>query len=121
MLLACQLTLGEDGATHQILEDIGLMKMLPHMTVVVPADYNQTAWQVQSNYQVMAQHTLRFGRLAVYAFLPERNFPIGKAQFLSQGTDVTIIACVHGLADGISRTRIRKTWNFSGVDKYAHH
>jgi transketolase len=91
------LTLGEDGATHQILEDIGLMKMLPHMTVVVPADYNQTRLATKS---VIAHHGpayLRFGRPVWPIFTPaeDPNFQIGKAQYLSEGTDVTIIACGH--------------------------
>ncbi|MCB9034376.1 MAG: transketolase family protein [Chitinophagales bacterium] len=91
------LTLGEDGATHQILEDIGLMKMLPHMTVVVPADYNQTKLATQAIIERNGPTYLRFGRPVWPIFTPEndKDFQIGKAQFLSKGTDVTIIACGH--------------------------
>ncbi len=90
------LTLGEDGATHQILEDIGMMKMLPNMTVIVPADFNQTK---QATIAIAAHQGpvyLRFGRPAVPVFVkPDANFVIGKADFLTEGTDVTIIACGH--------------------------
>ena len=91
------LTLGEDGATHQILEDIGLMKMLPHMTVVVPADYNQTRLATKAIIERNGPTYLRFGRPVWPIFTPaeDETFQIGKAQFLSQGTDVTIIACGH--------------------------
>lgn len=89
------LTLGEDGATHQILEDIGLMKMLPGMTVIVPCDYNQTkaATKAIANYQGPVY--LRFGRPSWPIFTKEEDFKIGKAQFFSQGTDVSIFACGH--------------------------
>lgn len=90
------LTLGEDGATHQILEDIGMMKMLPNMTVIVPADFNQTK---QATITIAAHQGpvyLRFGRPAVPVFVkPDANFVIGKADILTEGTDVTIIACGH--------------------------
>ena len=90
------LTLGEDGATHQILEDIGLMRMLPHMTVVVPADHNQTR---QATLAIADHHGpvyLRFGRPKWPVFIPkDMPFQIGKAQVLSTGTDVTLIACGH--------------------------
>ena len=90
------LTLGEDGATHQILEDIGLMKMLPGMTVIVPCDYNQTkaATKAIANYQGPVY--LRFGRPKWPNFTKEdgSDFIIGKAQILAEGNDVTIIACV---------------------------
>jgi transketolase len=90
------LTLGEDGATHQVLEDIGMMKMLPGMTVIVPADYNQT----KAATMAIADHNgpvyLRFGRPKWANFTPENaTFEIGKAQMLNDGTDVTIIACGH--------------------------
>lgn len=90
------LTLGEDGATHQILEDIGLMRMLPHMTVIVPADFNQT----KAATIAIADHEgpvyLRFGRPSVPIFTqPDTPFVIGKADILTEGTDVTIIACGH--------------------------
>ena len=89
------LTLGEDGATHQILEDIGLMKMLPGMTVIVPCDYNQTkaATKAIANYEGPVY--LRFGRPVWPIFTKEEDFVIGKAQQLSEGTDVTIFASGH--------------------------
>lgn len=90
------ITLGEDGATHQVLEDIGMMKMLPNMTVVVPADFNQTK---QATIAIAAHDGpvyLRFGRPVMPVFIPENsNFVIGKADVLNEGTDVTIIACGH--------------------------
>ena len=90
------LTLGEDGATHQILEDIGLMKMLPSMTVINTCDYNQT----KAATIAIAKHEgpvyLRFGRPKVANFTPEdQTFEIGKALKLIEGTDVTIIATGH--------------------------
>jgi transketolase len=90
------LTLGEDGATHQILEDIGLMKMLPGMTVIVPADYNQTKQATMAIADYEGPVYLRFGRPVWPIFTkPEDEFVIGKAQMLSQGTDVSIFACGH--------------------------
>lgn len=90
------LTLGEDGATHQVLEDIGMMKMLPGMTVIVPCDFNQT----KAATIAVAEHEgpvyLRFGRPKWTNFTaPDQEFVIGKAQVLAEGTDVTIIACGH--------------------------
>jgi transketolase len=90
------LTLGEDGATHQILEDIGLMKMLPHMTVINPCDYNQT----KAATIAIAKHEgpvyLRFGRPAVPNFTPaDQEFVIGKAVMLNEGKDVSIFATGH--------------------------
>ncbi|OMP32751.1 transketolase family protein [Mangrovimonas sp. DI 80] len=90
------LTLGEDGATHQILEDIGLMKMLPGMTVINPCDYNQT----KAATIAIAEHEgpvyLRFGRPSVPIFTPaDQKFEIGKAIQLTEGTDVTIVATGH--------------------------
>lgn len=90
------LTLGEDGATHQILEDIGLMKMLPGMTVINTCDYNQT----KAATIAIADHNgpvyLRFGRPAVPVFMPEDlPFKIGKGIMLSEGNDVTIVATGH--------------------------
>ncbi|MFB6455465.1 transketolase family protein [Chitinophaga sp. Hz27] len=90
------LTLGEDGATHQILEDIGMMKMLPGMTVVVPCDFNQT----KAATIAIADHEgpvyLRFGRPKWPNFTPEnQNFEIGKAQVLHEGSDITLFACGH--------------------------
>lgn len=90
------LTLGEDGATHQILEDIGMMKMLPNMTVIVPADFNQTKQATIAIADFQGPVYLRFGRPAVPIFVkPDAKFVIGKADILTEGTDVTIIACGH--------------------------
>lgn len=90
------LTLGEDGATHQILEDIGLMKMLPNMTVIVPADFNQTKQATIAIADHDGPVYLRFGRPSVPIFVqPDAEFTIGKADLLIEGTDVTIIACGH--------------------------
>jgi transketolase len=90
------LTLGEDGATHQILEDIGMMKMLPNMTVIVPADFNQTKQATIAIAQHLGPVYLRFGRPAVPIFVkPDAKFTIGKADVLTEGKDVTIIACGH--------------------------
>lgn len=90
------LTLGEDGATHQILEDLGMMKMLPHMTVINPCDYNQT----KAATIAIAEHEgpvyLRFGRPAVPIFTnADQKFEIGKALHLIEGKDVTIFATGH--------------------------
>jgi transketolase len=90
------LTLGEDGATHQILEDLGMMKMLPGMTVINPCDYNQT----KAATIAIADHEgpvyLRFGRPKVANFTPEdQKFEIGKALMLSEGTDVSVFATGH--------------------------
>src|SRR5678816_1250144 len=90
------LTLGEDGATHQILEDIGMMKMLPGMTVIVPCDYNQTkaATKAIANYEGPVY--LRFGRPVWPIFTAaDEKFVIGKAQSFAEGTDVSIFACGH--------------------------
>ncbi len=90
------LTLGEDGATHQILEDIGLMKMLPGMTVINTCDYNQTKAATIAIAAHVGPVYLRFGRPAVPIFMPENEkFEIGKAIQLTEGTDVTIVATGH--------------------------
>lgn len=90
------LTLGEDGATHQILEDIGLMKMLPGMTVINPCDYNQTKAATLAIAEHQGPVYLRFGRPVVPNFIPEDQvFEIGKALLLSEGTDVTLVATGH--------------------------
>jgi len=90
------LTLGEDGATHQILEDIGMMRMLPNMTVIVPADFNQTKQATIASADHNGPVYLRFGRPVMPIFVkPEADFVIGKADVLTEGTDVTIIACGH--------------------------
>jgi len=91
------LTLGEDGATHQILEDIGLMKMLPGMTVVVPCDFNQTKAATKAIADYQGTVYLRFGRPKWPNFTKEdgSDFVIGKAQKLSEGTAISIFACGH--------------------------
>jgi transketolase len=89
------LTLGEDGATHQILEDIGLMKMLPGMTVIVPCDYTQTKKATVAIADHRGPVYLRFGRPPWPIFSKEEDFVIGKAQIFSEGTDVSIFACGH--------------------------
>ena len=90
------ITLGEDGATHQILEDIGLMKMLPGMVVINPCDYNQTKAATLAIAEYDGPVYLRFGRPAVPVFMPENEpFKIGKAIHLQEGTDVTIVATGH--------------------------
>lgn len=90
------LTLGEDGATHQILEDLGLMKMLPGMVVINPCDYNQTKAATIAIASYEGPVYLRFGRPTVPNFTPaDQQFEIGKAVMLNEGTDVTIIATGH--------------------------
>ena len=89
------ITLGEDGATHQILEDIGLMKMLPGMTVIVPCDYSQTKAATIAIADYEGPVYLRFGRPVWSIFTSDKPFEIGKAQIFSEGTDVSIFACGH--------------------------
>ena len=101
------ITLGEDGATHQILEDIGMMKMLPGMTVINTCDYNQTkaATIAISNYKGPVY--LRFGRPKVPVFTPgNQNFEIGKAVQLQEGEDVTIVATGHLVWEALEATKI---------------
>ncbi len=102
------LTLGEDGATHQILEDIGLMKMLPGMTVIVPCDFNQTKAATKAIASYNGPVYLRFGRPKWPNFTKEdgSDFIIGKAQQLSEGTDVSIFACGHMVWKAIEAGRI---------------
>src|SRR6186713_722391 len=93
------LTLGEDGATHQILEDIGLMKMLPGMTVINPCDYNQTKAATIAIAEHYGPVYLRFGRPSWPIFMPDNlPFKIGKGIMMQEGTDVTIIATGHLVA-----------------------
>ncbi len=100
------LTLGEDGATHQILEDIGMMRMLPNMTVVVPCDYNQTRAATKAIAKMDGPVYLRFGRPKVPNFTnPGQTFVIGKAEFLSKGEDVTLVACGHMVYKSIEAAR----------------
>jgi len=90
------LTLGEDGATHQTLEDIGMMKMLPGMVVINTCDYNQTKAATLAIADYVGPVYLRFGRPKVPVFMPtDQKFEIGKAINLTEGTDVTIIATGH--------------------------
>ena len=90
------LTLGEDGATHQTLEDIGMMKMLPNMTVINPCDYNQTKAATKAVADLEGPVYLRFGRPKVPNFTaPDQKFEIGKAITFNEGKDVTIFATGH--------------------------
>lgn len=100
------LTLGEDGATHQILEDIGLMKMLPGMTVIVPADYNQTKAATMAIADFQGPVYLRFGRPSWPIFTKEEDFTIGKAQLLAEGTDVSIFACGHMVWNAVEAAKM---------------
>src|SRR4249920_2627711 len=102
------LTLGEDGATHQILEDIGLMKMLPGMTVIVPCDFNQTKAATLAIADYTGPVYLRFGRPKWPNFTKEdgSDFVIGKAQVLSEGTDISIFACGHLVWKAIEAGRL---------------
>jgi transketolase len=101
------LTLGEDGATHQILEDIGLMKMLPGMVVINPCDYNQTKAATIAIAAYEGPVYLRFGRPSVPIFTPEdQTFEIGKAIQLTEGTDVTIVATGHLVWEALEASKV---------------
>ena len=101
------LTLGEDGATHQILEDIGLMKMLPGMTVINTCDYNQTKAATIAIASYNGPVYLRFGRPKVANFTPENKiFEIGKAIKLQEGNDVTIVATGHLVWEALKAAEI---------------
>jgi len=102
------LTLGEDGATHQVLEDIGMMKMLPEMTVIVPCDFNQTKAATIAIADYQGPVYLRFGRVKWPNFTKEdgSDFTIGKAQVLNEGTDVSIIACGHLVWTSLEAARV---------------
>ncbi len=101
------LTLGEDGATHQILEDIGMMKMLPGMTVIVPCDYNQTKAATIAIAEYQGPVYLRFGRPVWPIFTTsDQKFEIGKAQIFSEGNDVSIFACGHMVWKAIEAGRV---------------
>ncbi|WP_027879986.1 transketolase family protein [Mesoflavibacter zeaxanthinifaciens] len=107
------ITLGEDGATHQILEDIGLMKMLPGMVVINPCDYNQTKAATIAIAEYEGPVYLRFGRPKVANFTPEdQKFEIGKALHLQSGTDVTIVATGHLVWEALEAA---KTLNEKGI------
>ncbi|MEI8109997.1 MAG: transketolase family protein [Chitinophagia bacterium] len=109
------LTLGEDGATHQILEDIGLMKMLPGMTVIVPCDFNQTKAATQAIADYEGPVYLRFGRPKWPNFTSENgsDFVIGKAQKMSEGKDVSLFACGHMVWKAIEAGRILEEKGYS--------
>lgn len=101
------LTLGEDGATHQVLEDIGMMKMLPGMVVINPCDYNQTKAATLAIAEYKGPVYLRFGRPKMPVFTPEnQNFKIGEAVMLNEGTDVTILATGHLVWEAIEAGQI---------------
>ena len=100
------LTLGEDGATHQILEDIGMMKMLPGMTVIVPCDYAQTKAATLAITDYVGPVYLRFGRPVWPIFTTNMPFEIGKAQHFSEGIDVSIFACGHMVWKAIEAGKI---------------
>lgn len=108
------LTLGEDGATHQILEDVGMMKMLPGMTVIVPCDYNQTKAATIAIASYEGPVYLRFGRPKVPNFTPEdRPFVIGKADLLCEGKDVSIFANGHMVWEAVKALELLKQ---QGID-----
>jgi transketolase len=107
------LTLGEDGATHQILEDIGLMKMLPGMTVIVPCDYAQTKAATMAIADYAGPVYLRFGRPVWPIFTKEEDFTIGKAQFFSYGSDVSLFACGHMVWNAIQAGAILQEKGFN--------
>ncbi|MGX5818552.1 transketolase family protein [Chitinophaga lutea] len=108
------LTLGEDGATHQILEDIGMMKMLPGMTVIVPCDFNQTKAATIAIADYEGPVYLRFGRPKWPNFTPEhQDFQIGKAQVLNEGTDITLFACGHLVWKCVEAGRILEEKGYS--------
>ncbi len=101
------ITLGEDGATHQILEDIGLMKMLPGMTVINTCDYNQTKAATIAIANYNGPVYLRFGRPKVPIFTPDnQSFEIGKAVQLQEGNDVTIVATGHLVWEALEAAKI---------------
>jgi transketolase len=100
------LTLGEDGATHQILEDIGMMKMLPGMTVIVPCDYAQTKAATLAIADYKGPVYLRFGRPVWPIFTDGMSFEIGKAQSLSEGSDVSIFACGHMVWKAVEAAKV---------------
>ena len=108
------LTLGEDGATHQILEDIGLMKMLPGMTVINTCDYNQTKAATIAIADHKGPVYLRFGRPVVPNFIPEdQPFVVGKALMLSPGSDVTIAATGHLVWEALQAAEVLEAQGIS--------
>lgn len=108
------LTLGEDGATHQILEDLGMMKMLPGMTVINPCDYNQTKAATLAIADHYGPVYLRFGRPVIPVFTPaDQVFEIGKAWKIKEGKDVTIFATGHLVWEAVLAEEILKA---QGID-----
>ena len=107
-------TLGEDGATHQVLEDIGMMKMLPHMTVINTCDYNKTKAATIAIAEHIGPVYLRFGRPKVPNFTDiNQNFEIGKAICLEEGNDITIIATGHLVWEALEAAKILRESNIS--------
>jgi len=101
------LTLGEDGATHQVLEDVGMMKMLPGMVVINPCDYNQTKAATLAIAEYEGPVYLRFGRPKMPIFTPaDQDFKIGEAVMLNEGADVTILATGHLVWEAIEAGHI---------------
>jgi transketolase len=108
------ITLGEDGATHQILEDIGLMKMLPNMVVLNPCDYNQTKAATIAAAEYKGPVYIRYGRPKVPVFIPEdMPFEIGKALLLNEGTDVSLIATGHLVWEALEAAKILESEGIS--------
>ena len=108
------LTLGEDGATHQVLEDIGMMKMLPHMTVINTCDFNQTKAATIAIAEHVGPVYLRFGRPKVPNFTDEnKKFEIGKAVTLEEGNDLTIIATGHLVWEAMEACKALKEININ--------
>ena len=107
------LTLGEDGATHQILEDIGLMKMLPGMMVLVPCDFNQTKAATMAIANIPSPVYLRFGRPKTTNFTSEKDFIPGKAQMIHEGSDVSIFACGHMVWKAIEAGKVLEEKNIN--------
>src|SRR5664279_791530 len=114
------LTLGEDGATHQILEDIGMMKMLPGMTVIVPCDYAQTKAATMAIAEYAGPVYLRFGRPVWPIFTTEMEFRIGKAQLFTEGKDLSIFACGHLVWIALEAEKILKEKGISAEVIYIH-
>ena len=107
-------TLGEDGATHQVLEDIGMMKMLPHMTVINPCDHNQTKAATLAIAEHVGPVYLRFGRPKVPNFTnANQEFIIGKAVHLQEGNDVTIVATGHLVWEALEAAKKLNEQNIS--------
>ena len=107
------LTVGEDGATHEMMEDLGLMKMLPNMVVINPCDYNQTKMATLAAAAYNGPVYLRFGRPAVPNFMPEEPFVIGKAIKLNEGNDVTIFATGHLVYPAVQSAYVLAEQGFS--------